>query len=493
MTGRWNECRAVLVHRFVRVVRSAGLVKRARFAVWLGLAAALLLLAAPGISLAATADLQVTTYSDFSTSATFTYSAASGEANDLVVDVSQKGGLLTVTATDRGAAISPGSRCAATAVNSVACSYQGTSPGTGTFFYVPTSMVVGLGDRDDSSLFPTPTFGGMPGVEDALNVDYRVDGGTGDDRVTVAGPQPLVNSELRGGPGNDVLQHGNVLDGGGGRDELHGFPYSRLTDGDTEGSVDADILDGGGNGQVDYSSRTRPLHVDLGDGAPDGEVGEGDRITGVTNVIGGRANDFLAGTAANDTLEGGPGNDRIYGRGLHDSIGVNGSDRAFGGHGDDSFERAAGPGSFQPTIDCGPGRDSSMGASSGPGPWLSRTCELVRDNDAEDVVLAAPTHPVAASSSGRLVFQVSQTCEPSKYRLTLTSARQPPRRIVTRNFETKAGRCKISRRFALKLPQRVARQARRRAIHLRERVDLDIGEAGRYSLVWRFDLRLPRP
>jgi hypothetical protein len=102
-----------------------------------------------------------------------------------------------------------------------------------------------------------------------------------------------------------------------------------------------------------------------------------------------------------------------------------------------------------------------MGASSGPGPWLSRTCEFVRDNDAEDVVLAAPTHPVAASSSGRLVFQVSQTCEPSKYRLTPHERPPTPRRIVTRNFETKAGRCKISSRFALKLPS--ASPARRGA------------------------------
>jgi hypothetical protein len=151
IAGR-NECVARLLPGVAEVVRSGCPVKRARCAAWLGLALALLLLAAPELSLAATADLQITP-NPVGVGATFIYVAAPGEANDLVVDMSQKAGLLTITATDRGAAISPGSRCAATAVNSVTCSYQDVSPGTGTLFYVPTATDVRLDDGNDSALF----------------------------------------------------------------------------------------------------------------------------------------------------------------------------------------------------------------------------------------------------------------------------------------------------------------------------------------------------
>ena len=350
-----------------------------------------------------------------------------------------------------------------------------------------------MGDGNDSALFRPPTLGGAPGIEDALNVDHVIDGGTGDDRVTIASAAPIVSSPtVGGGPGDDVLRGGGYLDGGGGRDELYGFPGSVLTDGDTEGSVDADMLHAGGGGQVDYGSRTRPLHIDLHETtASQGERGEGDRITGATNVRAGHANDFLGGTAADNSLSGGPGNDQIDGRGGDDSIGVNGRDRAFGGAGNDEFEWEGGPGSFQSTIVCGRGNtDSSLGATGGPGPWLSRTCEFVVDNLFEDVVLAPPAQPLGASRRGRLVFRLSRFCLTGRYRLTLTSVRAPLRRLATRRIETKAGHCAALHWVAVKLPLRLARRAHRRPVRLRERIDFH-GIDGRRSLVWRFDLRLP--
>jgi hypothetical protein len=162
LTPGWNEGEGGHGHRFVRVVRSAGLVERARFAAWLGLAAALLLLGVPEISLAATADLQVTETDPIFVGITFIYRGAPEEANDLTVDMSMKRGLLTIAATDLGAPISAGERCSSSAPNSVTCSYQ--RPGTD-FFYDPTVTDVRLDDGNDAVLFRPPDVGASRGLK----------------------------------------------------------------------------------------------------------------------------------------------------------------------------------------------------------------------------------------------------------------------------------------------------------------------------------------
>ena len=106
-------------------------------------------------------------------------------------------------------------------------------------------------------------------------------------------------TRLEGGDGNDALYSGSnsfgALDGGPGADVLSG-----------EGST------------VDYSARTNPLTVTMGDGlANDGEAGEGDLISdGVQAVIGGSGADTFTVTGFDGRVVAGYGNDHITGVGL---------------------------------------------------------------------------------------------------------------------------------------------------------------------------------
>ncbi len=99
---------------------------------------------------------------------------------------------------------------------------------------------------------------------------------------------------LIGGDGDDLL------DGGGGADHLFG---------------------GGGLDVADYSLRTAPVSLTLDGAANDGEAGEGDQLTSdIENLIGGDANDLLAGSLGDNVLDGGPGADLMGGRDGIDAI-----------------------------------------------------------------------------------------------------------------------------------------------------------------------------
>ena len=139
--------------------------------------------------------------------------------------------------------------------------------------------------------------------------------------VDAAGYQRAV---LEGGEGADELQGGiaqtvNVLDGGPGSDIFRPAQF-----------VDADV--------VDYSSRTSPVNVTVGDGlANDGEAGEQDLIQdGIGAVWGGAANDTIAGHTG--TFE----NVELFGRGGDDTLTADGGDASGlrGGEGDDTLVSA---------------------------------------------------------------------------------------------------------------------------------------------------------
>lgn len=155
-------------------------------------------------------------------------------------------------------------------------------------------------------------------------------GGDGDDTIWgTSGP-----NALSGGPGADALEGrsgGDLLVGGPGADTLSGDNDDDVLAGGPEGDTllgwdGDDVLDGGAGADslvggtgiddvADYSGRTTPVAVALGDASPDGgaEDGPGDSLQGVEDVWGGAAADRLTGDGADNILSGGAGPDLISG------------------------------------------------------------------------------------------------------------------------------------------------------------------------------------
>jgi hypothetical protein len=241
-------------------------------------------------------------------------------------------------------------------------------------------------------------------------------------------------------------QEYNVLNGGGGREELHGTDFDTLIDGDVDGKLGAqgpgpDMLTGG---HVSYEHRTDSIRVDLAAGRG-GAAGEGDRLQGVLSVTGGQAGDVLAGgpnpgagTGGMQQLDGGGGRDRLVGRGGDDTLaggagrdtlrgetdndyldGGPGNDRLFGGPGHDQLREGLDP--SRNRAFGGPGRDifALRGvASCGPGSDLiepafrdsvaGRDCErveiLLEDGETDATLYISP-HPTKADGQA-LTFRV---------------------------------------------------------------------------------------
>jgi hypothetical protein len=234
----------------------------------------------------------------------------------------------TVDVSDSGAVILPGRGCRSLDAHTARCS----TANTGRQGLIGSS--VSLGDMDDAA-------------------ESRGPGLT-----------------AHGGPGNDVLQSSSIvagdLNGGGGRDTLlGGRNMDTLSDGDTSGAADSDVLDGREGGAVlSYAGRTAAVRVDLsGPGGGAGEAGEADVISSITAVRGGAGSDTLLGRS----VEGGAGADRIVGTGGDDFLmGGLGSDHISGGRGQDSL--IGGPGADQLSggngadfLDGGRGRDRLAG------------------------------------------------------------------------------------------------------------------------------------
>jgi hypothetical protein len=394
-----------------------------------------------------------------------TYRAGAGETNSLTVSLgpttpTPQGDRVDVSLTDSTAPIVAGRGC------------QHPSADTATCPLDYGNVLVHLGDGNDSAL---------------LNVEEHyaeVRAGVGNDRVTVAASE----SELRGGPGDDILFGGEGIDqlrGGGGRDEIHGRGGDDdISDGDHPGAVDADVLDGGGEGCLDYSSRTSPLRVDLSDSGVDGERGEGDQVSGFTRLAGGRADDVFVGTGAAEEFVGGGGADYINARGGNDYVALIGREHVVGGPGRDLVAYATGLGGG--SSGCGYAADRFRF----PGSWLSSSCErllLVEGSDCGDQLVVRP-RPLSASRSGRLVFRVPCAdegyCREVRSRVMLTTGHPPFRPLTDKRFLIRHR----SRAVAVQLPSRLARRARHQAVRLRLRLSGPDGCGSHWSTAWRFDI-----
>jgi Ca2+-binding RTX toxin-like protein len=251
-------------------------------------------------------------YKDSITS--MSYTAAPGEHNRIAVARDARTGQQAILLRDSGAPVVAGTGCSAIDAQTVTCAASVAS--------------VDAGDGDDTVTTPTS----------AIAVVAR--GGEGADALTGGG-------YLSGGPGNDVLSFGQLacmgpcqhveLDGGAGDDVLRGGPGDDVLSGDGDGSrnpfvggasetgpLDAvrgnDTIEGGSGSDTARYVRRDGVRVDLAEATHNGAPGEGDRLTGIENVIGGDGDDVLIGDDGDNELIGGSGSDALVGRGGNDVL-----------------------------------------------------------------------------------------------------------------------------------------------------------------------------
>jgi hemolysin type calcium-binding protein len=211
-----------------------------------------------------------------------------------------------------------------------------------------------------------------------------VDAGPGDDRVTGAAGA----DSLSGGGGHDVLR------GRGGFDELD--------DGDTSGTANRDVLDGG-RGRKDhvwYDKRTADMDIDLARTDGQGERGENDAIIGIENVVSGSGRDVLRGNDADNWLNARAGRgDVVIGRRGDDDLWN--AKRYAGGPGNDIViygERGA-------RVSCGRGDDNVTDMHRRGRNFFGAACERIGLLDVEGsyrslIPLSSPGAPIGRFSAG---------------------------------------------------------------------------------------------
>jgi len=139
---------------------------------------------------------------------------------------------------------------------------------------------------------------------------------------------------LRGSEFADYLKGNtvaNTLRGGSGADKLEGLGGADQL----EGGGGADILDGGdGTDTATYSTAAAGVSVSLWTGRGFYGDAEGDRLSGIEDLLGSAHADHLKGDAGANRLEGGAGADRLEGLGGNDVlVGGAGADRFMFGNG----------------------------------------------------------------------------------------------------------------------------------------------------------------
>ena len=291
----------------------------------LGLAAGLLLLAAPPANAARVSVSSET--EEEGTLVSYTLSAAAGEANRVTVTTRPPAGKQrTVVFRDAGAPLTPGEGCQAGSAGEVVCSAE-----LGDF---ANSVDVLLQDGDDRADTSAVSLRGFT---------VFVDAGTGSD--TAIGSRSRVNA-LFGDFVNSEVGDDRLT--GGRRDDF------------LQGGRGADSIDGrGGSDEVTFRDERRRVRADLAAGFALSAAGERDRLRSIERIEGGDGADVLRGSAARNVIFGLAGDDKLGGRGGDDQLsGGPGADRLFGGPGRDLL--FGGPG--RDLFDAGPGADQLRAA-----------------------------------------------------------------------------------------------------------------------------------
>jgi Ca2+-binding RTX toxin-like protein len=295
------------------------------------------------------------------------FNALMGKANNLTI--TKSGRVFTL---DDTVALKPGRGCKKVDSTKVRC----TTPNPA------FEISVALGDKNDKVVNKT----GVPMV---------ASGGAGNDK-------------LLGGPGDDYLMGdaGNdSFEGGAGKDAILGYAGNDILSGGLgddyfDGGKGADTFKGGGGTLdiVDYAPRSAPVTADL-DGAKsdDGEKGEKDSILhGVEVIFGGKANDFLGGSAVADILIGGAGNDRIFGRAGNDYLAGEKADGTGSATATDQVDGGAGDADECSVLSAGRATNCELPEVEDPTPF-SAASERITRLDSIDAI-----HAKVAAAEARL-------------------------------------------------------------------------------------------
>ncbi len=200
--------------------------------------------------------------------------------------------------------------------------------------------------------------------------DDILDGGGGEDTVDFSSFHESMEIDLKSkiaiGDGMDTLvsiehaegssagdkiigdANSNILSGNGGDDEIFGSSGNDTLLGGAgndrlDGGSGDDYIDGGESSEgdeVDYSSASLGVEVDLAIGEAQDSVGAGiDTIINIENLRGSNLDDTLFGNSGDNTLYGGSGNDILDAREGNDALyGEDGDDTIVGGEGDDYID-----------------------------------------------------------------------------------------------------------------------------------------------------------
>jgi Ca2+-binding RTX toxin-like protein len=250
------------------------------------------------------------------------FQAGAGEDNRLTIAFAKAGdGYLDLTVKDEGAALTVAAGCSGGGgpgevahcrmhepkqPDLVYCGKvcEHTIPGTGW----RNTLRIFLGDGDN-------VFDGGAFPRQSLGFAMDVASGAGNDEITLGGANDEVdpgagNDRVHTGPGSDRIETTAAPDG----PDL--YDSGRTTD------ASADT--------ISYAGRGVPIDV----AAPvAGASGEGDLLVGSFEIIGGMADDVIAGGPENEKLYGGPGNDVIVGNRVRGT-------ELYGGPGDDRLSTA---------------------------------------------------------------------------------------------------------------------------------------------------------
>ncbi|UKJ76024.1 calcium-binding protein [Azospirillum brasilense] len=170
-------------------------------------------------------------------------------------------------------------------------------------------------------------------------------GGAGTDTADYSASTAAVTVDLATGTGlggdaeGDVLAGLENVTGSSRNDRLTGDGGANRLDGaagdDTLiGGAGADTLVGGaGTDTADYTASGAAVTVSLASGTGTGGDAQGDRLSGIENLLGSGGNDRLTGDANRNRLDGQGGNDTLAGLG--------GADTLIGGEGTDTAEYLA--------------------------------------------------------------------------------------------------------------------------------------------------------
>lgn len=203
------------------------------------------------------------------------------------------------------------------------------------------------------------------GNDTGTGTEVAFDGGSGDDRLT--------GSNLRGGPGSDVLEGEGALRGGPGNDQITGSGSGGVTVDESDANNGSDTIRGTTDPRdsISYRGRRAGVKVDLAGDRDDGAPGENDLVgADVDYIDGGQGDDMLVGNEAANKITGHGGSDSLVGAGGDDFLWANEfgdagrartRDHLDGGAGDDVLDGSRGANRML----LGPGHDTATGQGGG--------------------------------------------------------------------------------------------------------------------------------